>query len=184
VVQEHHASRLHYDFRLEAEGVLKSWAVPKKPTLDPSTKRLAVHVEDHPVEYATFSGEIPEGEYGAGKVEIWDKGTYENMLADKPRPETLTEAIKHGHVEVRLKGRKLKGAFALVRMNRSGKKDNWLLIKMKDHASKRARGKAHSKARARKSSAELRVKERMPQNVEVTNEDKVISRCAAGCCYR
>src|SRR5438477_11385040 len=128
VIQEHHASRLHYDFRLEADGVLKSWAVPKKPTLDSSAKRLAVQVEDHPLEYAKFRGEIPEGEYGAGKVKIWDKGTYENLLANKPRPETVTEAIKHGHVEVKLDGDRLKGSFALVRMDgqhRAGKKDNW-----------------------------------------------------------
>ena len=124
VVQEHHASRLHYDFRLEADGVLKSWAVPKKPTLNPSIKRLAVHVEDHPVEYARFSGEIPKGEYGAGKVEIWDKGTYENLLADKPQPETVAEAIKHGHVEVKLEGKKLKGSFALVRMDGSDKQSD------------------------------------------------------------
>jgi len=176
VVQEHHASRLHYDFRLEAEGVLKSWAVPKKPTLEPSTRRLAVHVEDHPVEYATFHGEIPDGEYGAGKVKIWDRGTYENLMAHKPRPETVTEAIKHGHVEVRLKGRKLKGAFALVRMNRSGKKDNWLLIKMRDDLSKRARGKAHlrTQSRSRKSSSQVRVKKKAPESIKVTNEDKIM----------
>jgi len=190
VVQEHHASRLHYDFRLEADGVLKSWAVPKKPTLNPSIKRLAVHVEDHPVEYARFSGEIPKGEYGAGKVEIWDKGTYENLLADKPQPETVTEAIKHGHVEVRLKGKKLKGSFALVRMDGSGKptgkpsdkKKNWLLIKMKDGASKGARAKGRSKARgrARKSTGKStrksngHDKEQAPQNIKFTNEDKIM----------
>lgn len=174
VVQQHHASRLHYDFRLEAEGVLKSWAVPKKPSLDPSVKRLAVHVEDHPVEYAKFSGQIPEGEYGAGKVEIWDKGTYENLLAEKPRPETVTQAIKHGHVEVRLKGRKLKGRFALVRMNRSRKHDNWLLIKMRDAVSKPARGKSTSRARSRKSSVELHLKKSGPRNIKVTNEDKIL----------
>lgn len=132
VVQEHHASRLHYDLRLEADGVLKSWAVPKQPSLDPSDKRLAVHVEDHPLDYANFSGEIPAGEYGAGLVKIWDEGTYENLLASKPHPQTITEGIRTGHLEIELRGRRLKGSFALVRMKGRGKKDNWLLVKMKD----------------------------------------------------
>jgi bifunctional non-homologous end joining protein LigD len=150
VIQEHHASRLHYDFRLEADGVLKSWAVPKQPTLDPSAKRLAVHVEDHPLQYANFSGQIPKGEYGAGKVRIWDKGTYENLLAKKPRPQTVVEGIKKGHVEVALHGRKLKGKFALVRMNGSGR-DNWLLIKMRDEE---ARAETKRKPRTKSESAD------------------------------
>jgi bifunctional non-homologous end joining protein LigD len=134
VIQEHHATRLHYDFRLEADGVLKSWAVPKAPSLDPSQKRLAVRVADHPLAYATFTGTIPEGEYGAGTVHIWDHGTYEDLLADKPHPQTVTEGVDAGRVEFVLHGEKLKGRFALVRMKggRRGGKENWLLIKMKD----------------------------------------------------
>src|ERR687883_196156 len=125
VVQEHHASRLHYDFRLEADGVLKSWAVPKQPSLDPAIKRLAVQVEDHPLEYANFSGEIPAGQYGAGVVHIWDKGTYENILAHKPHPQSMAEGINAGHLEVQLHGRKLKGNFALIRMAKRSQKASW-----------------------------------------------------------
>src|SRR5262249_46331897 len=132
VVQEHHASRLHYDFRLEADGVLKSCAVPKQPSLNPALKRLAVQVEDHPLEYANFSGEIPAGQYGAGLVHIWDKGTYENMLARKPHPQSIAEGIHAGHLEVQLHGRKLKGNFALIRMTGRAHKASWLLIKMQD----------------------------------------------------
>jgi bifunctional non-homologous end joining protein LigD len=136
VVQEHHASRLHYDFRLEAEGVLKSWALPKQPTLDPSVKRLAVRVEDHPLAYADFSGEIPAGQYGAGIVRLWDRGTYENLLASKGQPQTIAEGIEAGHLEVILHGRQLKGGFALIRMRRRGPREYWLLIKMKDEATR------------------------------------------------
>jgi bifunctional non-homologous end joining protein LigD len=133
VVQEHHASRLHYDFRLEADGVLKSWAVPKQPSMDPAQKRLAVHVEDHPLAYADFEGTIPEGQYGAGHVTVWDSGTYDNLLADKPVPQTTTEGIEAGRLEFALHGKKLRGRFALIRMRGKGRgKDNWLLIKMKD----------------------------------------------------
>ncbi len=147
VVQEHHASRLHYDFRLEADGVLKSWAVPRQPSLDPADKRLAVRVEDHPLDYANFSGEIPEGEYGAGLVKIWDRGTYENLLAGKkPHPQTITEGIRTGHLEVELRGRRLKGGFALVRMKGRGKKDNWLLVKMKDQEARPSPAEKEQKA--------------------------------------
>jgi len=128
VVQEHHASRLHYDFRLEADGALKSWAVPKKPSLDPADKRLAVRVEDHPLAYATFSGEIPEGEYGAGTVRIWDRGTYEPV-------SSVTDGLDAGRLEFVLHGKRLRGRFALIRMKNASLrgKENWLLIKMKDH---------------------------------------------------
>src|SRR5437588_5892212 len=149
VVQEHHASRLHYDFRLEADGVLKSWAVPKQPSPDPSQKRRAVHVEDPPVSYANFAGTIPEGQYGAGTVRIWDKGTYENLLAEKPEPRTVAEGIEAGRLEFALHGRKLRGRFALIRMQgRGGRgKDNWLLIKMKDEFARPEAGGAEVPAR-------------------------------------
>lgn len=131
VVQEHHARRLHDDFRLEAEGVLKSWAVPKASSMEPAQKRLAIHVEAHPLAYATFTGTIPEGQYGAGTVTIWDQGTYDNVLADKPVPQTVTEGIAAGQLEFVLHGTKLQGQFALIRMRRKGRgKEQWLLIKM------------------------------------------------------
>jgi bifunctional non-homologous end joining protein LigD len=125
VVQKHRATRLHYDFRLEADDVLKSWAVPKGPSLDPAVKRLAMQVEDHPVDYAKFEGVIPEGEYGGGTVMVWDYGTYE--------PEGTNDvaaAIKKGELKFSLKGKKLLGSWALVR---TGADRQWLLIKHRDY---------------------------------------------------
>lgn len=131
-IQRHHASHLHYDFRLEMEGVLKSWAVPKGPSLNPKDKRLAMMVEDHPYDYATFEGDIPAGNYGAGHVDVWDHGTYE-PIDEKGVVITEKQALKDlkaGSIKFRLKGRKLKGDFALVHMKKDEK--TWLLIKHRD----------------------------------------------------
>lgn len=125
VVQEHHASHLHWDFRLELDGVLKSWAVPKGPSLDPKIKRLAVEVEDHPLSYGKFEGTIPEGEYGGGEVYIWDTGVWE-PIGD------LRAGIKKGHLEFQLKGKRLQGRWTLVRTRAAGGKNQWLLIKRTD----------------------------------------------------
>jgi bifunctional non-homologous end joining protein LigD len=128
VVQKHRAKRLHYDFRLEMGGVLKSWAVPKGPSKSPSDKRLAILTEDHPLSYADFEGTIPQGQYGAGSVEIWDSGEYENIKVDESgKLIPLLKCFKSGQIEINLKGKKLNGNYALVNF----KDKNWLLIKMK-----------------------------------------------------
>jgi DNA ligase D-like protein (predicted 3'-phosphoesterase) len=137
VIQKHDASTLHYDFRLEIDGTLKSWAVPKGPSTDPSDKRLAVPTEDHPLEYADFEGVIPEGEYGAGTVLIWDRGPFRNITEKDGDLQPLGEAWKNGHVLVQLDGEKISGGYALHRTG-SGDDANWLLIKMDDdHADAR-----------------------------------------------
>jgi bifunctional non-homologous end joining protein LigD len=120
VVHEHHARHLHFDLRLEMDGVLKSWAVPKGPSMNPADKRLAVMVDDHDMDYAGFEGTIPEGMYGAGKVAIWDRGTYE-LKGGK---------VAAGKLDVAFQGKKLKGAFALTKMH--GREREWLLIKKND----------------------------------------------------
>jgi DNA ligase D-like protein (predicted 3'-phosphoesterase) len=137
VIQKHAASRLHYDFRLEVDGVLKSWAVPKGPSMDPAVKRLAVEVEDHPVEYADFEGVIPKDEYGGGTVIVWDAGPYRNLKQKAGKEMPMSVCHEKGQIEIWLEGKKIRGGFALVhtRMDESGK--NWLLIKMKDKAATR-----------------------------------------------
>jgi DNA ligase D-like protein (predicted 3'-phosphoesterase) len=127
VIQEHRASSLHYDFRLEVDGTLRSWAVPKGPSTDPREKRLAVEVEDHPLEYADFEGTIGEGNYGAGAVIVWDAGTYRNL----DEKHSMAEAIASGHVKIWLEGQKLTGGWTLQR-TRGGEKPQWLLIKRRD----------------------------------------------------
>jgi len=124
VIQKHRATQLHYDFRLEVDGVLKSWAVPKGPSLDPAVKRLAMQVEDHPVDYAKFEGVIPEGEYGGGTVMVWDYGTYEPEGDLDP-----AEALSKGDFKFTLEGEKLKGSWVLVRTRNR----QWLLIKHRDY---------------------------------------------------
>lgn len=123
VVHEHHSKRLHFDFRLEMDGVLKSWAVPKGPSMNPKDKRLAILVEDHTLEYGSYEGIIPEGYYGAGAVVIWDRGEYKLVSGN----------IEKGRLEFTLNGKKLKGTFVLARM--SGKDKEWLLIKKSDESS-------------------------------------------------
>jgi bifunctional non-homologous end joining protein LigD len=135
VVQKHDASHLHYDFRLEMEGVLKSWAVPKGPSLNPQDKRLAMMVEDHPYNYRSFEGTIPAGNYGAGTVMVWDEGTYEALGSEeqpiKKQEKLLLQELEKGDVKFVLHGKKLKGAYALVKMKGRGE-NSWLLIKKQD----------------------------------------------------
>jgi len=129
VIQKHKATNLHYDLRLELSGVLKSWAIPKGPSTDPSQKKLAVPTEDHPIDYANFEGIIPEGEYGAGAVIVWDKGTYRNLKDDI----SVEEAYEKGKLEIFIEGKKLKGAYVLLRTGKKQDKGRWwLFIKMKD----------------------------------------------------
>lgn len=133
VIQEHDASSHHFDFRLQVGDVLKSWAVPKGPSTDPSEKRLALPTEDHPLDYADFEGVIPEGEYGAGTVLVWDAGPYRNLKeeGDDDDADPLEDQLEAGHATVWLQGEKLQGGYALIRTD-AGDDERWLLVKMDD----------------------------------------------------
>jgi bifunctional non-homologous end joining protein LigD len=135
VIQKHAASRLHFDLRLELDGVMKSWAIPKGPSLDPSVKRLAIHVEDHPIEYNKFEGTIPEGEYGGGTVMVWDQGTYTSDGDEDDPEEALRKGYQKGDFKFVLHGKRLKGSWVLVRTRGWGdrsRQGQWLLIKHRD----------------------------------------------------
>ncbi|MGW3497670.1 DNA polymerase ligase N-terminal domain-containing protein [Streptomyces sp. NPDC001020] len=132
VIQKHSATTLHYDFRLEAGGVLKSWAVPKGPSTSPKDKRLAIRTEDHPVDYLDFEGVIPSGEYGAGKVLVWDIGTYRNLAEQEGRKVPVAKGVGQGHVKVWLEGEKLRGGYALTRTGPAGDRERWIMVKLSD----------------------------------------------------
>jgi bifunctional non-homologous end joining protein LigD len=172
VVQEHHASQLHFDFRLEHDGVLKSWAVPREPSMDPADKHLAVQVEDHPISYAKFFGTVPRGQYGAGEVFIWDRGTFEEV------PDTdFNAGLEASKVEFVLDGEKLRGRFTLVRMKGRGDK-NWLLIKGHDQfarstSSLNGQARAPAKPANPRSPSIARRGDSAPEEVEFTNGDRV-----------
>jgi DNA ligase D-like protein (predicted 3'-phosphoesterase) len=150
VIQKHDASRLHYDFRLEVDGVLKSWAVPKGPSTDPREKRLAVETEDHPLDYADFEGTIPKDEYGGGTVLVWDAGTYRNLKVDASGREdvSMAKAFEEGHISVWLEGHKLKGGYALTRFRIERGKAQWLLVKMDDEAADRRRNPVSTQSKS------------------------------------
>jgi DNA ligase D-like protein (predicted 3'-phosphoesterase) len=139
-IQKHAATSLHYDLRLEVDGVLASWAVPKGPSTNPADKRLAMRTEDHPMEYLEFEGVIPKGEYGAGPVIVWDRGVFEN-ISETSRGEKLTleEALEKGDIKVFLLGEKIRGAYALVRTSDRGDREQWLLIKKRGEGADRRR---------------------------------------------
>jgi DNA ligase D-like protein (predicted 3'-phosphoesterase) len=139
-IQKHAATSLHYDLRLEVDGVLASWAVPKGPSTNPADKRLAMRTEDHPMEYLEFEGVIPKGEYGAGPVIVWDRGVFEN-ISETRRGEKLTleEALEKGDIKVFLLGEKIRGPYALVRTSEAGDREQWLLIKKRGEGADRRR---------------------------------------------
>lgn len=134
VIHEHDASTLHYDFRLRVGDVLASWAVPKGLSTAANEKRLAIRVEDHPLDYRDFEGVIAEGEYGAGTVSIWDRGTYEPLLGDEEDAKSMEDAREEGKLKFTLKGEKIQGGYAMVRTGKRGGKEQWVLFKLDDEA--------------------------------------------------
>ncbi len=174
VVQKHAARRLHYDFRLEYKGVLKSWAVPKGPVMEPGEKRLAVETEDHPLKYAKFSGNIPKGHYGAGTVEIWDHGTFENVSEKDGKRIDLGAALEKGHVKVALHGKKLTTVFSLVRM----REKQWLLLRERENAGKNEKLRAQKITINEKTPGQIwkigSKKEKNEEGVVISNPEKVL----------
>ena len=161
VIQQHSARRMHYDFRLEAGGVLISWAVPKGPSYDPSVKRLAVKVEDHPLDYREFEGIIPRDNYGAGAVIVWDEGTYRNLTEKGSKAIPVTEAVAHGHVSIWLEGQKLKGGWSLSRFG--AESTSWALVKRKDEYADPAKDITGDEPRSVKSGRTVEEVARDPQ---------------------
>lgn len=152
--QKHDASSLHYDLRIECDGVLKSWAVPKGPSTDSSEKRLAIRTEDHPVDYIDFEGTIPEGEYGAGTVLLWDKGTYENITEKNGQIKPLKDAIEDGHFLVALYGKKIHGGYAMTRTDKDD--GQWIFVKMNDDKADARRNPTSTEDKSVKSSKDLK----------------------------
>jgi bifunctional non-homologous end joining protein LigD len=171
VVQRHDATRLHYDFRLELGAVLKSWAVPKGPSMNPDDKRLAVMVEDHPVSYIHFEGKIPEGNYGAGDVEVWDKGLFIPINAqEQPLTEKQAlQALKKGELKFVIQGEKIEGGFVLVRMK---DEKNWLLIKHKDEYAVKTKYDSERFAAANRKSATKKAAARKPVKKKAAKRKK------------
>lgn len=153
VVQKHDAANLHYDFRLKIGGTLKSWVIPKGPSTDPSEKRLAVPVEDHPLEYSDFEGVIPEDQYGAGTVMIWDRGTYRNLKKSENREVSMEKCYENGQIKVFLEGEKISGGYALIKTKSMD--ENWLLIKMDDDYADARRNPTNTENRSVKSGRTL-----------------------------
>lgn len=137
VIQKHEATALHYDFRIESEGVLKSWAVPKGPSPDPKVRRMAIPTEDHPMDYADFEGTIPHGHYGGGTVMVWDIGTFQNITKKDGKTIPLKKAIDEGHFSIWIDGEKVKGGYTFINSHqKQGNGERWYLIKMNDEEAK------------------------------------------------